>query len=201
VGNQTVKVSGFSVRKANTEVTTTSGETIMIAGLLSAEDSNTISQVPALGSMPVLGRLFRSPVTQSKRQELVIVVTPELLSDATPATEKSAALEQALALTPVTPPAEDPTLRYALQVQDRIAKSLQYPAHEKERGMGGQVKLRLHLLQDGTLGQALIAESSGIESFDQETLRVAQQQSPYSPFPPDLFQQELWLELPVQFRP
>ena len=67
--------------------------------------------------------------------------------------------------------------------------------------MGGRVKLRLHLLRDGTLEQVLIAESSGIDSLDQETLHVVEQQSPYPPFPSDLLQQELWLELPVQFRP
>jgi TonB family protein len=219
--------------------------------------------------MLIFGRLFRSPVTQSKRQELVIVVTPELVGDtinfaSQNLPEKSKALEQAIAVAQATPspaapsttvaqatppppagtegsastlppaagqigppghaadggatpsvdpPAtpsdapfgdrltEDPTFRYALQVQDSIAKSLQYPASEKEGGMGGQVKLRLRLLRDGTLGQALIAESSGIESLDEATLRVARQQSPYPPFPPDLLQQELWLELPVQFRP
>lgn len=200
VGTQLATVPGFKVRKANTEVTTASGETIMIAGLLAVEDSKTVNQVPGLGSMPVLGRLFRSPENTSTQQELVIAVTPELLEDADGATEKIAALDEALAVVESTLWVQDPTLRYALQVQDRIAKVLQYPAREKKLGKSGQVKLRLHLRWDGTLEQALISEPSGIDAFDAQALKAAEDQSPYPPFPPELVQQELWLELPVLFR-
>jgi len=200
VGNQTVQVPGFAVRKANTEVTTASGETIMIAGLLQAKDTNDASQVPALGSIPVVGRLFRSPETKSTQRELIIAVTPELLLEAEQGADKVLAVEQALAVAEVTASVEDPMLRYALKVQERIAKSLRYPVREKELGLSGQVKLRVHLLRDGTLKQALLAEPSGFESFDQAAVRAAESQSPYPPFPSDLPQQELWLELPVLFR-
>ncbi len=201
VGSQTIVVPGFKVRRANTEVTTASGETIFIAGLLELEDSDATSQVPALGSMPFFGRLFRSPEIQSKHRELIIAVTPELLAAAEATTDKTVAVEQALAVAEVTASVEDPTLRYALQVQERIAKSIRYPLREKELGMSGHVKLRLHLFRDGTLGRALIAESSGIESFDLEALKAAESQSPYPPFPSVVPQQDLWLELPVLFRP
>ena len=200
VGSQTVTVPGFKVRKTATQVTTASGETIVIAGLLEVEDTHDISQVPALGSIPVIGRLFRSPEKESTQRELVIAVTPQLLTDRTRAAENAAALQPAVASAEATASVTDPTLRYALQVQDRIAKSIQYPSREREGGRGGRVKLRLHLFRDGTLGQAVIAESSGIESFDQEALKTAQGQSPYPPFPSDVAQQDLWLDLPVLFR-
>ncbi|MBI4342592.1 MAG: TonB family protein [Candidatus Omnitrophica bacterium] len=199
VGSQTVLVPGFKVRKTSTEVTTESGETIVIAGLLEAEDTDSMSQVPALGSIPVLGRLFRSPELKATQRELVIAVTPQMLSDAGQS-DKRMALEQAMAVAEVTASVDDPKLRYALQVQDRIAKSIAYPIREREAGMGGRVKLRLHLFRDGTLGRAMIAESSGIESFDQEALKAAESQSPFPPFPSDLVQQDLWLDLPVLFR-
>ena len=201
VGSQTIVVPGFKVRKANTEVTTISGETIMIAGLLQAEDSRNLSQVPALGSMPVLGRLFRSPEAETTQRELVIAVTPELVGESEVTTEKAMALEQALSVAEVTASVENPVLRYALQVQERIAKSLRYPQREKELSINGQIKLRVHLLRDGTLKQATISESSGFESFDQAALKAAESQSPFPPFPSDVAQQELWLELPVLFRP
>ena len=82
VGAQTVQVPGFSVRKANTEVTTAPGETVMIAGLLAAEDTDNTKEVPGLGQMPVMGRLFRSPSIDLKQRELVIAVTPEIVSGA-----------------------------------------------------------------------------------------------------------------------
>ena len=212
VGTKTIAVPGFKVRKANTEVTTASGESIVIAGLLQSEDTFTNSQVPALGSIPVMGRLFKAPKTESSQRELVIVVTPDLLGPATSAGaggEKQTAVEQALAVAEVSASetvattAHDPILRYAMAIQERIAKAIHYPGRERDRSISGQVKLKLHLFSDGTLGRALISESSGIEAFDLEALKAAEVQAPYPPFPPELSKQkrELWLELPVVFRP
>ncbi|MBI4322860.1 MAG: TonB family protein [Candidatus Omnitrophica bacterium] len=201
VGNQTVAVPGFSVRKANTEVTTASGETVMIAGLLQTEDTKDVSQVPGLGGMPVVGRLFRSPETESTQRELVIAVTPELLGEEEVSPEKALTVEEALSVAENAASAENPRLRYVLQVEERIAKSLRYPTREKDLNASGQVKLRVHLLRDGTLKQAVISESSGFEAFDQAALNAARSQSPFPPFPSDLTQGELWLELPVLFRP
>jgi pilus assembly protein CpaC len=200
VGSQTVSVPGFKVRQATTEVTTVSGETIMIAGLLESEDSKVVNQVPGLGSMPVIGRLFRSPENESAQRELVVTVTPELLGESDRTAEKIMAVEQALAIAEVTPAAENPTVRYAVQVQDRIAQAIHYPPQAKEMGTSGLVKLRLRLLRDGTLGNVTITQSSGVDSLDHETLNAAQSQSPYPPFPPEITQQELILELPIHFR-
>lgn len=197
VGTQTVSIPGFAVRKANTEVTTTSGETIMIAGLLQAEDQRNSTQVPGLGSMPFLGRLFRSPEKSTSRRELVVAVTPELLADSDMTTEKVIAIDQALA--DVIAPADDPILRYALEVQQRIASALRYPEEYTPWETGGRVKLRMHVWRDGTLQNATVVESSGAESFDQAALRAAKSQSPFAPFPPDVAQQELWLAVPVLF--
>lgn len=212
VGAKVIAVPGFKVRRANTEVRTASGESIVIAGLLKSEESLTSSQVPALGSMPVLGRLFKAPKVESSQRELVIVITPELLdSPASPAAggEKRTAVEQALAVAEVSASetaatrTSDPILHYALSVQERIAKAIHYPPRERDAGISGQVKLKLHLFKDGTLGRALISESSSIEPFDLEALKAAEIQAPYPPFPPELSKQkqELWLELPVVFRP
>lgn len=201
VGSKTVLVPGFKVRKASTEVTTASGETIVIAGLLEAEDSDTVSQVPALGSMPVLGRLFRSPELKATQRELVITVTPELLGGEETEADRRVAVEQALAVAEVTASVDDPRLRYALQVQERIAKALRYPQREKELNLDGTVKLTLHLFADGTLGRAVVSESSGLESLDLEALKAAESQAPYPAFPSQLSERELWLEVPVIFRP
>ena len=101
----------------------------------------------------------------------------------------------------MTASVDDPTLRYALQVQQRLAKAVHYPMRESELGMSGHVKLRLHLFRDGTLGRATVSESSGVDSFDMEAVKAAESQSPYPPFPSEVPQQDLWLELPVLFRP
>lgn len=201
VGSSTILVPGFKSREATTEVTAISGETVVIAGLLEAEDSDAMSQVPALGSIPVVGRLFRSPELKSTRRELVLAITPELLADEGTAADRRLSLEQALAVAEVTASVDDPRLRYALNVQDRIAKVLRYPQREKELNIEGTVKLRLHLFADGTLGRAIVSESSGIESLDLEAVKAAESQSPYPGFPSQLSERELWLEVPIIFRP
>jgi len=175
----------------------------VVAGLLQSEDAKALSQLPALGSIPVVGRLFRSPEFQTKESELIIAVTPELLTEAADAADRSLALEHALASAEVTGSVEDPKLRYALQVQERIGKTMRYPQRERELGMEGRVKLRLHLYADGSLGRAIIAQSSGIEALDLEALKAAETQAPYPPFPSDLAQsqQDVWLDVPVIFRP
>lgn len=200
-GSGATTVPGFKIRRISTEVTTSSGETIVIAGLLEKEDSDISSEVPGLGRIPVLGRLFRSPEKQTDHRELVIAITPEIIGNKKKTADKRIALERALAVAEVTSSVENPRFRYALQIQDRIAKSLRYPQREKELNIDGTVKLRLHLFSDGTLGRALVIEPSGIEALDYEALKVAETQAPYPGFPSQMSEKELWLDVPVIFRP
>jgi pilus assembly protein CpaC len=194
-------VPGFRIRKTQTELIVDSGETVLIAGLIQDEETENLSQVPGVGSIPVLGMLFRSKEFVTGQTELIIMVTPELMADTAKEADRSFALERALAGAELAGAVDDPVLRYALAIQDRIAQAIRYPQREKELGLGGRVKLKLHLFQDGTLGRAVVAESSGIEVLDLEALKAAETQAPYPPFPTDLTRRELWLDLPVLFRP
>lgn len=197
-----VVVPGFRVRQTKTEIVTESGATILISGLLQDEERRSLSQLPAIGSVPVLGNLFRSREFTYGKTELIVIVTPEIISREEAATvDRNEVLEQALASAEIASSVDDPSLRYALVVQDRIAKSIRFPVREQELGMSGRVKLRLHIFRDGTLGQATVSESSGIQSFDAEAMKAAESQSPYPAFPPELVQQDLWVEVPVLFRP
>lgn len=73
-------IPGLKVRRAYTTVELRDGESFTIAGLLSDTYQNAISQFPFLGDVPVLGSLFRSPNFQQNKTELVIVVTPHLVT-------------------------------------------------------------------------------------------------------------------------
>ncbi len=172
----------------------------MIAGLLEAADTNNTDQVPAIGSIPVLGRLFRLPEKESTQREIVISVTPELEDNGeNDDTERIFAIDKALGQdhSGMTTPPE----RYAMQVQDHLAQGLRYPEGAKNFGTGGFVTLRLHIAQDGTLLHSLIAQSSGYSALDEEALAAAQRQAPYQPFPFEVAQQDIWLDLPVFFNP
>lgn len=80
-----IRVPGLSVRRAETTVELGSGQSFAIAGLVRANQSNLRRAVPLLSSIPVLGALFRSTRFQRQETELVIIVTPYLVSPVAPA--------------------------------------------------------------------------------------------------------------------
>ncbi|WP_084384741.1 type II and III secretion system protein family protein [Novosphingobium naphthalenivorans] len=73
------EVPALTVRRTETTVELGSGQSFMIAGLLSNNTSNTIQKMPGAGDLPILGSLFRSTGYKRGETELVIVVTPYLV--------------------------------------------------------------------------------------------------------------------------
>ena len=79
-----IQIEGYTVpslvtRRTETTVELGSGQSMMIAGLLSNTSQNSIEKAPGLGDVPVLGNLFRSTNYRKGETELVIVVTPYLV--------------------------------------------------------------------------------------------------------------------------
>jgi pilus assembly protein CpaC len=72
-------VPGFATRRAATSVELADGQSFMIAGLLNEEIREIAGQYPMLGSVPILGSLFRSTQFLKDETELVIIVTPTLV--------------------------------------------------------------------------------------------------------------------------
>ncbi|MCM8729439.1 type II and III secretion system protein family protein [Hephaestia sp. GCM10023244] len=72
-------VPGLTTRRTETTVELGSGQSFVIAGLLSNSRANTIEKAPGLGDVPVLGALFRSNGWKRNETELVIVITPYLV--------------------------------------------------------------------------------------------------------------------------
>ena len=57
------------------------GDTLVIAGMMREQEDRTISKVPFLGDIPGIGGLFRSTQTTKTKSELVILVTPKIITD------------------------------------------------------------------------------------------------------------------------
>jgi pilus assembly protein CpaC len=77
-------VPAFTTRTATTTVALRDGQSFAIAGLLQADNNRDVSQIPWLGSVPVLGTLFKSSAYQKNQTDLVIIVTPSLAQPAAP---------------------------------------------------------------------------------------------------------------------
>lgn len=74
------QVPALTIRRAETTIELGSGQSFMIAGLLSNNAQSTIDKAPGLGDVPILGNLFRSNEFRKGQTELVIVVTPYLVN-------------------------------------------------------------------------------------------------------------------------
>ena len=73
------QVPALTVRRAETTVELGSGQSFMIAGLMSNSSQNTVKKMPGAGDLPIIGSLFRSTHFQKGESELVIIVTPYLV--------------------------------------------------------------------------------------------------------------------------
>jgi pilus assembly protein CpaC len=72
-------IPGLQTRRAKTVLEIRDGESFAMAGLLRKDFQDTVRQVPLLGSLPIIGALFRSTGFQHQESELVIIVTPHLV--------------------------------------------------------------------------------------------------------------------------
>ena len=67
-------------RETNTVVKVNDGQTIVLAGLIKDKKSETLKMVPCLGEIPIIGALFRHTVQSKEKVELVIMLTPLILT-------------------------------------------------------------------------------------------------------------------------
>ena len=74
-----IKAYRFQSRSADTTVTLRDGETMVIGGLIGSEESRTLSKVPFLGDLPILGAFFRNLKTSNNESELMIFLTAHVL--------------------------------------------------------------------------------------------------------------------------
>ena len=79
-----VKFQGFVVpalrtRRARTGIELRDGQSFALAGLLDNNETRSISRVPVLGNVPILGNLFKSTQFQKQETELVFIVTADLV--------------------------------------------------------------------------------------------------------------------------
>jgi len=66
-------------QQATTQVLVTDGGTVVIGGVIQTQNSINITQVPLLGSVPILGNLFKHTVVNTSNQELIFFITPRII--------------------------------------------------------------------------------------------------------------------------
>lgn len=72
-------IPGLRTRRAKTGIELRDGQSFALAGLLDNNETQTLSKVPGLGDVPILGNLFRSKQFQKNESELMFIVTAQLV--------------------------------------------------------------------------------------------------------------------------
>ena len=87
--NNAVTLNGFRIpalttRRTETELELLNGQTFAIAGLMNNTMTSTLSKIPGIGDIPILGYLFRSKAARKEQTELVVIITPQILPTNSP---------------------------------------------------------------------------------------------------------------------
>ena len=79
--------SGFAIntKHVKTQVLVENGGTVVIGGIFTQNDREDITKVPFLGDVPYLGNLFKTRTASSTKSELLIFLTPKVVTDRTAA--------------------------------------------------------------------------------------------------------------------
>ncbi|WP_395609315.1 type II and III secretion system protein family protein [Pseudomonas sp. B22129] len=76
---ESIKVPALTIRRTDTSVSLADGESFVISGLISSNNTTNISKFPGLGDIPILGAFFRDSTINRQDKELLMIVTPHLV--------------------------------------------------------------------------------------------------------------------------
>ena len=74
-------VPSIVTQQATTQVLVNDGGTVVIGGVMVTDNATTIDQVPFLGSIPIIGHLFKRTSVRTSTEELLFFITPRILPD------------------------------------------------------------------------------------------------------------------------
>ena len=96
-------IPALSSRKMETNIELGEGQSFVIAGLIDNRLTETISRIPGLSSLPILGNLFKTKEVDRNNTELIVMVTPEMTMPLQPGEAKPMPVMPRDFLTPLTP--------------------------------------------------------------------------------------------------
>jgi len=74
-------IPAINTKRARTQVLVENGGTVVIGGIFTMEERNEVTKVPMLGDVPVVGNLFRNNLRTAKKTELLIFITPKIVTE------------------------------------------------------------------------------------------------------------------------
>jgi pilus assembly protein CpaC len=96
-------IPALSSRKMETNIELGEGQSFVIGGLIDQRVTETVSRIPGLSSIPILGNLFKTKETDRNNTELIVLVTPEITLPLQPGESKTPVMPREFMMTPANP--------------------------------------------------------------------------------------------------
>ena len=125
-------------REVKTTVTIPDRSTVILSGLIREDTAKIVTKVPLLGDIPILGALFRSTSDTKKRTNLLIFVTPRIVTDMKMAEAEKARLERATSLEGATQALDEPDPRAEQAAQKDADEKAERMEKKKKPRAGGK---------------------------------------------------------------
>ncbi|MBI4323169.1 MAG: type II secretion system protein GspD [Candidatus Omnitrophica bacterium] len=191
-----------STTEAQTNVLVKSGTTLVIGGLIDSKTEHAQSQVPLLGDVPLLGAAFRSRVDTKKKTELVIFLTPQIIS---PGGEQVTTFQTSSSVRPLTQSHEARERAplpegYQAMVRELLRSALTQAAQDGSLGEGSITLSFLVALDGRLIGAPEITSPQG-EPFVQAAQAALQAIVPLPAFPDEAQTGPVRLRLTVEYHP
>jgi len=82
VGQETRAGFAIDTKQVTTHVSVENGGTVVLGGIYQQSERNNVTKIPFLGDIPVIGNVFKSTSRNSEKTELLIFITPKIISEA-----------------------------------------------------------------------------------------------------------------------
>lgn len=210
--NKITQVPIVTTSEAETSVMVKDGVTIIIGGLRKDEKSSTIKKVPLLGDVPLIGLAFRNKTEELKKTELVILLTPHVLTGGVSYTDfaelspKDGAkvkmvdgeiITEKMSLDAQPETTQDESLNYYKLVTEKVRQIVMsnYPAGEE-----GRLQLAFTLSSDGNLvGEPFVFDTDN-QALSKPALAALKSAVPFPPFPASVGKEEQGFRILIEYR-
>ena len=215
VGKGATNLPVITKRAVTTSVRVNDGQTIAIGGLVQEQSGETISKVPLIGSVPLVGMLFRHKKTTSENKEVVIFITPRILRDTVNPRQSMevSAPKAGVSKTETGQPSfpdvsakgqneDEPLKRYYEKISRIIDNRKRFPDLEELR-LGGlrEVTLKFTVFSGGLIDKVEVLKSSGVPLLDLLASKMIEDISSFPAFSEEMKQSYITFVVPVKYQP
>jgi len=195
---QDTQVPIVTTSETETTIMVKDGATIMIAGLKKDKDSKNESKIPGLGDIPVVGNAFKNRQKESAKSELVIFITPHIVSGeesveyASNTSDSDVVRIQALSKAEQKLP-QRKKIENEIEYQDFVIEKITETSKAEkaaQESLVGQVEVRFILTNKGMLkGEPRVIKSTN-DALDRRAIGCIKKSAPFPAFPATLAKEE-----------